>query len=167
MKIKALFGVSALSLIALMGCGGGGGSDEPELTRQLLAGSPSKDWRLVAIRGNTNYEGGGVDVPCAATLKKISDPRLSFRCGALDDINLNLDGALNYQGLRSTWSLSGSTLTLDLRSLGVVTSSVSIEPATASSPQRLRLRQLSRVVNGVRNPDEDGCEIVIVDVDTL
>ena len=79
---------------------------------------------------------------------------------------MNPDGTGRAYGLTSTWSLSGSTLTLDLRSLGVITSSVSIEPATAGSPQRLRLRQLTRVVGGVRNLDEDGVELVILDMAT-
>lgn len=156
-----------LGALSLMGCGGGGGNDEPELTRTLIAGTTGKTWRLVAIRGNANYQGGGVDIPCAAALKKIADPRLSYSCGARDDFAMKPDGTFRAYFSNSTWSLSGSTLTLDLRALGVVTSSVSLEPATAGSPQRLRLRQLSRVIDGVRNPDEDGCELVIAEVETL
>jgi hypothetical protein len=166
MKNKIILGLVVLSLTTLMGCGsgggGGGGNQEPEITRELLAGSDLKQWFLVAIRGNANYEGGGVDRPCAATLKKISNPALSFRCGRGDEVQMRATGTFTYLGAGVDWSLSGSTLTLNLGStLGVMTSTVSIEPTATGAPQRLRLRQISRVVKGVRNTDEDGCEIVI------
>jgi hypothetical protein len=157
--------VCAALALGLAGCGGGGNEDS-EITRALIAGTEGKTWRLAAIRGNINYEGDGVDTPCSAKLKKLSDPKLSFSCGSRDDFAIKPDGTMRAYFSSSTWSLSGSTLTLDLRSLGVVTSSVSLEPTSAGSPQRLRLRQLSRVVGGVRNPDEDGCELIIVEQDS-
>ena len=151
---------AAFTLIALMGCGGG--SEESEITRELLAGTDQRTWRLVTIRGNANYEGGGADTPCAASLRKLSDPSLSFRCGSNDRVVMRTSGTFTYQGVGVDWSLSGSTVTLNLGSaLGVLTSSVSVERVAAGAPQRLRLRQVSRVVGGVRNPDEDGTEIVI------
>lgn len=167
MKRYLLYFASATLALSLMGCGGGGGgSTDSEITRTLIAGTVGKTWRLAAIRGNANYERSGIDTPCAASLKKLSDPTLSYRCGSRDDIVMRPDGTGSAYGITSTWSLSGSTLTLNLSSLGVITTSVSIEPATVGSPQRLRLRQLSRVVEGVRNPDEDGIELVILELDT-
>ena len=160
---RHLFFLSALALVSLTGCGGGGGgSDTGDATRELLAGTSEKTWRLVTIRGNANYEKSGADVPCAVSLKKLSDTSIKFSCGASDLVVMRTSGTFTYRGAGVNWSVSGSTVTLDLGStLGVLTSTVSVEPALAGNPARLRLRQVSRVVGGVRNPDEDGCEIVI------
>jgi hypothetical protein len=66
-------------------------------------------------------------------------------------------GTFNYRGINGiSWTLSGSTLTLDLGSFGIITAQVIEESDT-----RLRVRQLSRVDDGVRDTDEDGCELVI------
>jgi hypothetical protein len=162
--ISSLF---ILSIIALVGCGSGGGGNnaQPAVSRELLAGATQKNWRLAAIRGNANYEGGGVDTPCPASLKKISNPDLAFFCGSSDRVQMRTNGSFTYLGVGVNWSLDGSTVTLNLGSeLGILTSTVIVEPVAAGRPQRLRLRQISRVVDGVRNPDEDGSEIVIEEI---
>ncbi|WP_309716737.1 hypothetical protein [Armatimonas sp.] len=163
MKQVLFLSAAALALIALTGCGGGGGSDEPDITREQL----TSDWRMSTIRGNANYEGGSADATCPVTLKQIKNPSLFVRCGSKDDIVIRDNGTATYLGVSATWSLSGSTITLDLGStFGIVTVSVTPEPEVAGQPKRLRLRQLSRVVKGVRNTDEDGVEIVINDLST-
>jgi hypothetical protein len=160
---------AALMMLALTGCGGGSGSDDgvnSEITRELLTGGSVRTWKLVSIRGNANYEGSGVDIPCAASLKQIKDPRLSFRCGTFDLVVMREIGTFTYLGVGVDWSLNGSTVALNLGSgLGVLTSSASLEPPTADGRRRIRLRQISRVAGGVRNMDEDGSEIVIQEVE--
>ena len=103
-----------------------------------------------------NFTGGGVDTPCPASLPKIGSPG-SFSCGSSDTVVMRESGTFNYRGINGiAWTLSGSTLTLDLGSFGVLTADVIRESDT-----RLRVRQISRVKDGVRNTDEDGCELVI------
>lgn len=148
-------------MLALTGCGGGGG-EESDITRELLAGTDQRTWKLVAIRGNANYEGGSADTPCAASLKKLGDASVKFSCGASDLVVMRTSGTFTYRGVGVDWSISGSSVTLNLgATLGVLTSDVAIEPVAVGAPKRLRLRQVSRVVGGVRNANEDGCEIVI------
>ncbi len=159
---------AALMMLALMGCGGGngGGGENSEITRELLTGGSVRTWKLVSIRGNANYEGGSVDTPCAAALKQIKNPSLSFRCGTFDLVVMREIGTFTYLGVGVDWSLNGSTVALNLGSaLGVLTSSASLEPPTADGRRRVRLRQISRIVGGVRNTDEDGVEIVIQEVE--
>jgi hypothetical protein len=168
MKRQLFCLASAALALAVAGCGGGGGSETggSEITRELLTGGSVKSWRLVAIRGSASFESSSADTPCPATLKKLSNPALSFRCGTFDEVILREIGTFTYLGVGNDWSLSDSTVTLNLGSaLGVLTSSVSIDPPGPNGRVRLRLRQLSRVVSGARNTDEDGAEIVIQEVE--
>ena len=148
-------------LLALTGCGGGG-SETGDVTRELLAGTTEKTWTLTAIRGNETYTGGGVDVPCAASLRKTANTRIVFSCGAAEKIVLRNSGTFNYRGVSGvSWTLSGNTVTLDAGSFGVLTGAFSVEPTAAGVPNRLRVRLVSRIDDGVRNTDDDGCELII------
>jgi hypothetical protein len=153
----------ALTLTALAGCGGGGGGSAP-VSRELLAGSTEKTWVLVAIRGNSTYTGGGVDVPCAASLKKTANARISFSCGASETIVMRQSGTFNYRGVGGvSWTISGSTVTLDAGSFGVLTGAITDESVPGESLHRLRVRQVRRTVGGVRSTDDDGCDLIIED----
>ena len=148
-------------MLALTGCGGGNSDGESDITRELLAGTDQRTWRLVAIRGNATYTGGGVDVPCAASLKKTANNRISFACGATETIVLRDSGTFNYRGVGGvSWKLSGSTVTLDVGSFGILIGAISVEPTAAGAAKRLRVRQVSRTAGGVRETD-DGCELII------
>ncbi|MGC4047782.1 MAG: hypothetical protein QM758_28645 [Armatimonas sp.] len=157
-KRVSLIGLAAfglLGLLGLMGCGGGS-DDSSDIDRELIAGGDQKTWTLRSIKGNANFTGGGVDTACPASLPKIGSSG-SFACGSSDTIIMRETGTFNYRGISGiSWTLSGSTITLDLGSFGVLTAEIIKESDT-----RLRVRQISRVVGGVRNTDEDGCELVI------
>jgi hypothetical protein len=159
---RYFFCCAAATALFLAGCGGGGGGSEPsDITREAVIGN----WAMRSIRANANYEGSGTDTPCPATLKHKTKPSLSFRCGQQDAVVIRSDGTATYLGASATWSLNSSVVTLDLgRTLGVITIDVSREPD--GNRRQLRLRLVSRVVNGVRNTDEDGSEIVINDLTT-
>jgi hypothetical protein len=153
----------ALAMAALAGCGGGGGT-KAEVSRELLAGSTEKTWVLVAIRGNGTYTGGGVDVPCAASLKKAADARISFSCGAGETIVMRNTGTFNYRGVGGiSWTISGSTVTLDAGSFGILKGTITDESVPGESIHRLRVRQTLRTVGGVRDTDDDGCDLIIED----
>lgn len=165
MKRMTFFGATTLALISLMGCGGGGSSETGNVTRELLAGTTEKTWTLTAIRGNETYTGGGVDVPCAASLRKTANTRIVFSCGTSEKIVLRTNGTFNYRGASGdSWILSGNTVTLDAGSFGVLTGAFSVEPTAAGAPNRLRVRLVSRVIDGVRNTDDDGCELIIEEI---
>ena len=162
MRKSFLPAVLGIVLIGTMGCGGGGGSETGNVTRELLAGTTEKTWKLTAIRGNETYTGGGVDVPCAASLRKTANTRIVFSCGASETITLRDSGTFNYRGVSGvSWVLSGNTVTLDAGSSGVLTGVFSVEPTAADAPNRLRVRLVNRVIDGVRNTDDDGCELII------
>lgn len=149
-------------LLALTGCGGGDSAGTGDVSRELLAGGTEKTWRLVAIQGNETYTGGGVDVPCAASLPKIGRPTTRFSCGASETIVLRDIGTFNYRGVGGvSWTLSGNTVTLDAGSFGVLTGAIAVEPTAAGAAKRLRVRLVSRVNAGVRNTDDDGCQLLI------
>ena len=153
-----------LGAVALLGvgCGGGTGGNSSgggEITRELL----TNEWKVFGIRGNANYEGGGLEQACPETLQHLTKTNLSISCGSADEVVIRADGTATYLGLSATWSLSGSTLTVDLgNTFGVLTASVT-KISVPSTDTLLRLTQVSRVVNGVRNTDEDGASITIAD----
>ncbi len=152
----ATLALATFGVISLMGCGGGSDEESDDITRELLAGSGEKTWTLRSIKGNANFEGGGVDTPCPASLP-VKEGFGSFACGSADKVIMRTSGTFNYRGINGiSWTLSGATLTLDLGSFGVITADVIRESDT-----QLRVRQLSRVKDGVRDTDEDGCELVI------
>jgi hypothetical protein len=166
LRISSIFILSALSLIGC-GSGGGGNNAQPAVSRELLAGTTERSWKLVVIRGNANYEGGGVDTPCPATLNLINDPSTTFFCDATDRFQLRSNGSFTYLGVGIDWTLDGSTMTLNMgRAFGVLTSTVIVEPVANGAPQRLRLRQVSYVLNGERDTEDDGSEIVIEEIVT-
>jgi hypothetical protein len=71
---------ATLALTVLAGCGGGGDNDSnSEISRELLAGTTERTWKLVAIRGNANYEGNSTDAPCPVSLKQLSNPSDALR----------------------------------------------------------------------------------------
>ncbi len=165
MKQNVFLSIAALALTVLAGCGGGGKSGSTEVSRDLLAGPTEKTWKLVAIRGNSTYTGGGVDVPCAASLKKAANARISFNCGAAETIVLRQSGTVTYRGFVGfSWKLSGSTVTFDDGLLDVREGAITVEPTAAGAPRRLRVRQTLQVVVGVRETDDDGCELIIEEV---
>ncbi|WP_309716749.1 hypothetical protein [Armatimonas sp.] len=163
MKQAIFLCATTLALMTLVGCGGGSGDSETgDVTRNLLAGTTEKTWRLVAIKGNATYTGGGVDTPCTASLKKTSNTKISFSCGTAEMIVLRDSGTFNYRGVGGvSWVLSGSTVTLDIGSFGILTGAITVEPTAVGAAKRLRVRQVSRTTSGVRNTDDDGCELII------
>lgn len=169
MKHKRSIGIALILALGVLGAGcGGGNNDDDNDTGALaatLTGGSQRTFNLTTIRGNANFEGNSLDQPCPIRLNDLNNSTRFFECGASDTATVRSDGTFTYRGTGETWTLNGNTMTLDYGSrFGVQTASVTVESETA--PRRLRLRQLTRVVNGVRNTNEDGSEIVLVEAVT-
>ena len=69
----------AMTMTALMGCGGSGAEDDSSgdpITRTMITGDgdplggtrlTTKKWKILALKANGNYSPTGVDLPCPAT----------------------------------------------------------------------------------------------------
>lgn len=164
---RQIFGFSfaILALVALTGCGGGGGESATS-TRTLLTGGSSKVWRVSLIDANRNFSGGdddrGTYTACPRSYSRIGGGA-AWACSASDTITFREDGTADYFVGESddpvTWSLSGSTLTIDFGgSLGTkITDTIEVV-----NSGRLVLRRVNRVVSGATQTTEAGSAFVIV-----
>ncbi len=146
------------------GCGGGGGGNAAP-TREQLTGGSSKVWRASLISANRNFSGGDDDTEgfaeCPQSYTRISGGA-AWACGPTDTITFNESGQVTYSiGATpgtGTWSLSGSTLTIEFGgALGKTTDSVEVR-----SSGRLVLQRIRREVAGASQTTEAENAYVVV-----
>jgi hypothetical protein len=162
--MKAIFLLAlALSCAIFSGCGGGSNEGGGDVTRELLSGTGTKTWKLVAIAGNHNYPRSGADQPCPLTMRSLVDDGQTLECGESDLVTINSDGTFKFDGFGKTWSLDGTKITLDYGSaLGVQVAE--IVPQTVGGKQRLRVLQISLTRKGALQPHDDGAVLVLEEV---
>jgi hypothetical protein len=169
MKNGTFLALSGVMMLSLMGCGvggGGGGNDDLVVSRSLLTDGSTRVWKVSLVRANTNYTNGDSNtntyVECPYSYSRRDGSSVPMACSAADTITFHENGQVEYQAGASpangTWSLNGSTLSIQLGgSLGTITDQVEVR-----NTGRLILRHIQRKVSGVVQTTEAENAYVIV-----
>jgi hypothetical protein len=161
LALSALIGLAALAI----GCGGGGGG--ATVTREQLTGGSSKLWNVSLVRANASYTNGDNNqdqyVSCPYRYSPRSGSGPAWSCATGDHMTFSEDGTVEYAvgeagtGGDGTWSLSGSTLTIDFGTRGKTIDTVEVR-----NSGRIVLRRVRREVGGAVQTTEAQNAYVIV-----
>ncbi len=168
--------VGALGLALLSGCGGGGGdtSGNGVVTATELAGAggasvTTKQWKVLSLKTNDNYNGTGADQTCPVTITNKADSSRNLQCGSNTRFSFRSDGSARIDGLtfNDAWAISGSEMTLTFNgNAALVQRHRIVSSTTVAGRQRIRLR-LEYGVNfnsATRDTTDEGSEALFEEV---
>lgn len=177
--------VLAMAATALVGCGGGGGtdngSDEP-LDRTTIAGDgdgfggarlTTKKWKIVALKANGNYAPSGSDQPCPATSTLKADGDTTIECRADSFLEFRSDGKYRqYDGAGTSvafsdiWDFSADVLNVTIRDGGTTDfgNYRALNEGVVGGKQRIRIRTITHSVNSEAQPEDVDNELLIEEV---
>ena len=186
-----LVAMFAMTLTALIGCGGGGTPDinptpSPSPTpgsnvfRTILTGTgdsvtrTTRKWYVLSLRPNSFFKGTGGDQPCPVTIES-KDGASAADCGQKDYVEFRSDSTLREGAdggaadvFGGSWSLASNTLTIVLGTGGerIETKFTLLEESVVGGKRRVRFVTISKTLEGSASLDsqQPGNEFVIEEV---
>ena len=176
----------AMTMTALMGCGGSGAEDDSSgdpITRTMITGDgeplggtrfTTKKWKILALKANGNYTPTGVDLPCPAKVTlNGSGGSASIECRANSFVEFRSDGKSRQYDETSaatepfddSWDFSADVINVTTRDGGSTDfgNYKAINEGIVAGKQRLRIRTITHTLDGEAQPEDVGNEILLED----